>query len=189
MGDFDIDAAIRWASFDPQATLARRSDEEHPFVGNDRTVGPALFLDTCVYIDQVQGRAPEIVERLTQTRQVNHAMGAIQEFVHSVGVLDPGDARTASVVAVNGRLVRAMRPHRIFTPEPDVLGRAALLAGILCRLKGYATANRLRALQDCTLFLQSQKLGLTVLTRNIIDFYCLLQLMPKAQILFYRHNQ
>ena len=63
-----------------------------------------------------------------------------------------------------------MRPHRIFTPEPDVLGRAALLAGVLCRLQGYSAFNRLRALQDCTLLLQAQKLGLTVLTRNIIDF-------------------
>ena len=186
MAEFDIDAAIRWARFDPQATLARRSDQELPFVRNDRIVGPALFLDTCVYIDQVQGRAPEILERLIQTRQINHAIGAIQELVHSVGVLDPRDARTASVVAIISGLVRAMRPHRIFTPEPDVLGRAALLAGILCRLQGYATANRLRALQDCTLFLQAQKLGLTILTRNIIDFDVLLQLMPKAQILFYR---
>ena len=147
------------------------------------------MLDTCVYIDQLQGRAPELIEELIQTRQINHAMGAIQELVHSIGVLDPSDARTATAVATVSRLVRAMRPHRIFTPQPDVLGRAALVAGVLSRLQGYATANRLRALQDCTLFLQAQKLGLTVLTRNIIDFDYLLQLMPKARVLFYRKSE
>lgn len=36
------------------------------------------------------------------------------------------------------------------------------------------------------LFLQAQKLDLTVLTRNIADFDCLLQLIPAGRVLFYR---
>lgn len=63
-----------------------------------------------------------------------------------------------------------MPSHRIFEPDINVLGRAAILSGILCRVQGYAAADRLRALNDCILFLQALKLGSTILTRNIADF-------------------
>jgi hypothetical protein len=79
-----------------------------------------------------------------------------------------------------------MPPHRIFAPEIDVLGRAALLSGILCRLQGYEKDGRLRALQDCVLFLQAQKVGLVVLTANVGDYDILLQLVPLGRALLYR---
>ena len=79
-----------------------------------------------------------------------------------------------------------MPVHRVFTPDVDVLGRAALLSGMLCRLQGYQRDARLRALHDCVLFLQAQKLGLTVLTANVSDFDYLLQLIPNGRVLFYR---
>lgn len=82
--------------------------------------------------------------------------------------------------------IAAMPDHRMFTPDADVLGRAALLSGMLCRLQGYTTSARFKALQDCTLFLQAQKLGFTVLTRNIAEFDLLLQLVPTGRALFYR---
>jgi len=58
--------------------------------------------------------------------------------------------------------------------------------GITCRLQRYTQDARLKAQQDCVLFLQAQKLGFTVLTANIIDFDILLQLMPTGRVLFYR---
>jgi hypothetical protein len=79
-----------------------------------------------------------------------------------------------------------MPPHRIFAPDAEVLGRAALLSGILCRLQGYEKDGKLRALQDCVLFLQAQKLGLVVLTANVGDCDILLQLIPAGRVLFYR---
>jgi hypothetical protein len=81
-----------------------------------------------------------------------------------------------------------MPPHRIFAPDTDVLGRAALLSGILCRLQGYGKDAKLRALQDSVLFLQAQKLGLVVLTANISDYDLLLQLIPAGRMLFYRQK-
>jgi hypothetical protein len=125
---------------------------------------------------------------LIAARQTNHSTVAIQELMHSVGVLNPKDSRTATAVAEIRRQIKAMRPHRIFAPEPDVLGKAALLSGILCRLQGYAADYRLRALQDCTLFLQAQKLGFTVITANLSDFDYLLQLIPTGHALFYRQT-
>ena len=57
--------------------------------------------------------------------------------MHTVGVLNPLDARTAGVIDEIGKQIKAIPQHRIFVPDIDVLGRAALLSGILCRLQGY----------------------------------------------------
>ena len=109
--------------------------------------------------------------------------------MHTVGVLDPKDPRTPVAVAAIRGLVRSMPPHRVFAPDLEVLGRAALLSGMLCRLQGYAADRKLRALQDCVLFLQAQKLGFTVLTANVSDFDLMLQLLPAGRVLFYRRRE
>ena len=188
MAAFDFDAARRWARFDRQRTLARRADEALPFVQAGPIGGQGLLLDTCVYIDQMQDRSPQVLDDLIAHRQVNHSIVAIQELMHTVGVLGPSDARTAGVVAEIGKQIEAMPPHRIFAPDEEVLGRAALLSGILCRLQGYGKDGKLRALQDCVLFLQAQKLGLIVLTANVADYDILLQLIPAGRALFYRRK-
>ena len=186
MSSFDIAGALRWARFGQRGTLARRPDEALPFASDSELGGQALLLDTCVYIDQMQGRTPELVEQLIDTRQVNHSTVGVQELMHTVGVLDPGDIRTAGVVRTIQMQIEAMPDHRLFAPDADVLGRAALLAGVLSRSQGYARDARFKALQDATLFLQAQKLGFTVLTANIGDFDFLLQLVPTGRAIFYR---
>lgn len=186
MAPFDFDAARRWARFDPRKTLARRADSQLPFLDKGRLAGQDLLLDTCVYIDQLQDRTPRLLDDMIAQRQVNHSAVAIQELMHTVGVLSPADPRTARAVAAIGRLIKAMPPHRTFTPDADTMGRAALLSGILCRIQGYGGDAKLRALHDCVLFLQAQKLGLVVLTANVGDFDLLLQLMPAARAIFYR---
>jgi hypothetical protein len=187
--EFDFDAARRWARLAPQKTLSRRGDDELPFINASLIGGQGLLLDTCVYIDQMQDRSPQMLDDLVSQRQVNHSTVAIQELMHTVGVLNPSDPRTAAVVGEIGKQIKAMPPHRIFAPDIEVLGRAALLSGILCRLQGYENDRRLRALQDCVLFLQAQKLGLVVLTGNVSDYDVLLQLMPAGRALFYRRTQ
>lgn len=152
----------------------------------DRLGGQALLLDTCVYIDQMHARSPETLAALIAARVVNHSTIAIQELMHAVGALDPRDARTRGAIAEIGWLIEAMPAHRVFAPDPEVLGRAALLSGILCRRQGYAADHKLRALHDCVLFLQAQKLGCTVLTSSIVDFDILLQLIPAGRALLYR---
>ena len=186
MAEFDFDAARRWARFNPQRTLTRRRDNELPFVNPDAIGGQGLLLDTSVYIDQMQDRSPQILDDLIAQRQVNHSTVAVQELMHTVGVLNPSDTRTAGVIEVIGKQIRAMAPHRIFAPDTEILGRAALLSGILCRLQGYEKDGKLRALRDCVLFLQAQKLGLVVLTANVGDYDILLQLIPAGRVLFYR---
>ncbi|WP_225673912.1 type II toxin-antitoxin system VapC family toxin [Bradyrhizobium hereditatis] len=72
--------------------------------------GQGLLLDTCVYIDQMQDRSPQVLDDLIAQQQVNHSTVAIQELMHTVGVLNPSDARTASVVDVIGKQIKAMPP-------------------------------------------------------------------------------
>jgi hypothetical protein len=105
-----------------------------------------------------------------------------------VGALDPDDRRTAGTGAEIRRLIRSMPRHRIFAPDVDVLGRAALLSGIVCRLQGYTADHKLRAVNDCVLLLHARKLGFTVLTANVADFDILLQLLPTTRVLFYRRK-
>jgi hypothetical protein len=185
---FDFDAARRWARRAEQRTLARRTDDVLAFVEARATAGQGLLLDTCVYIDQLQDRSPPVLDDLIAQRQVNHSTIAIQELMHTVGVLSPLDPRSTLVIAEIGKQVTAMPPHRTFAPDTDVLGRAALLSGILCRMQGYEKDGRLRALHDCVLFLQAQKLGLVVLTANVGDYDILLQLVPTGRALFYRRK-
>jgi hypothetical protein len=185
---FDFDAAVRWARFDPRKTLARRTDAELPFVGEAHIAGPALLLDTCAYVDQLQDRTPAVVDRLIASRQIKHSSVAIQELMHAVGALNPADRRTPAAVMGIRSLIRSMSPYRIVAPDIDVLGRAALLSGMACRLQRYAASDRRRTLHDCVLLLQAQKLGLTLLTANIADFDILLQLVPTVRVLFYRTN-
>jgi hypothetical protein len=153
-----------------------------------RIGGQALLLDTCVYIDQMQGRTPDLLDVLIATRQPNHSCVAVQELMHTGGVLDPKDDSSPAVIDAIRTLVLSMPAHRTVVPDADVLERAALLSGIICRLQSYAGDRKLRALQDCVLFLQAQKLGFSVLTANVADFDILLQLLPTGRVLFYRQK-
>jgi predicted nucleic acid-binding protein len=188
LADFNFDSALRWSRVARGKTLSRRQDADLLFADENGIGGGDLLLDTCVYIDQLQGRAPDIVETLIEGRQSNHSSVAIQELMHTVGVLDPSDARTAGVISEIGKHIDAMKPHRTFAPDPDVLGRAALLSGILCRRMHYRGDSKLRALMDCVLFLQALKLGFTVLTANVADFDFLSQMVPSGRVLFYRRT-
>lgn len=186
MVEFDFDAAVRWARFDPKKTLSRRNDADLPFLGEAVEAGQDLLLDTCVYVDGLQGRAPPAIADMLAIRQVNHSTIVIQELMHTVGVLDPNHPGTQAAVRQIATTVKDMPSHRTFAPDPDVLARAALLSGMLCRVQGYKADARLRALHDCVLFLQAQKLGFTVLTGNVSDFDYILQLIPTGRVTLYR---
>jgi len=125
------------ARLGPRKTLDRRADTELPFTGDESSAGGPLLLDTCVYIDQVQGHSPAAVDDVIAARQSHHSTIALQELMHTVGVLDPKDRRTPTAIATIRGLILSMLPHRVFTPDSDTLGRAALLAGMICRLQGY----------------------------------------------------
>lgn len=131
---------------------------------------------------------PAVVDDLLDVRPAHHSMIGIAELMHPVGRLDPTDVRTAEAIENIGKVIKLMRPHRLFEPDADIVGRAAILGGILSRTQSYQKDDRLRSINDCILFLQALKLGLTVLSRNVRDFDILLQLIPAGRVLFYRQE-
>ena len=185
MAAFDFDKAVRWAKPDRHAPLSRSDDSQLPFL-TAAGPGQGLLLDTCVYIDQLQGKLPAVADELMHQRLVHHSTVGIAELMHPVGRLDPKHPGTKAAIRNIGAVVRLMQPHRLFEPDADLVGRAALIAGVLSRLQAYRNDDRLRAVNDCILFLQAAKLGLVVLSRNISDFDYLLQLIPTGRALFFR---
>jgi len=184
---FDLERGLRWIGR-RRGTRARRPDESLPLLGpDDRASGPIL-LDTCVYIDRIRSAAPAAVLGLLETGYGYHSAIALQELLHAVGALDPADRRTPAAIDCVRAQVSRIAHHRLFVPDADVLGRAALLAGLVCRLQDYARDDRLRALHDCVLFVQALKHGLTVLTANVGDFDILAQLEPRGLVLHYRRG-
>lgn len=188
MAAFDFDRLLRWARFAPERTLSRRPDADLAIIG-DSPPATAVLLDTCVYIDQLHGRAPFTLERLADSSVFCHSTVSLQEMMHSVGALRPDDPRSRQVIAqIRGQLT-AIRPHRLFAPDAETSIRAGLLAGIMARVQGYGADRASRTLKDCTLFLQAHKLGLTLLTANIADFDILQQMLRGGRVLFYRRSE
>ena len=187
MSGFDVDAAVRWMRGFPTRALARRPDDQLPFIDEADTVGQSLLIDTCVYLDRMQGKAPSRLYELMGSRLNIHSSIAVQELAHPLGVLVPDDERTATVKSAIRKVIASMPDHRVIVPDLDVLGRAAILNGVICRIQGYKNDQKLRCLNDCTLFLQALKYGLVLLTRNISDFDYCLQIIPSGRVLFYRN--
>ncbi|MGP9819750.1 type II toxin-antitoxin system VapC family toxin [Salinarimonas sp. NSM] len=184
MSTFDLDRALRRLRR-RGGTRARRPDVELAFLRPGIEAGP-LLLDTCVYVDQMRGVVPDEMKDLLRGGRLHHSTVAMQELLHAIGALDPADPRSSKAIeAIRARL-EDFDSHRLHVPDADILGRAALLAGVVCRVQGYARDGRLRALHDCVLFVQALKHGLTVITANVGDFDVLAQLEPRGRVLFYR---
>ncbi|MCJ2086797.1 DNA-binding protein [Methylobacterium sp. E-005] len=143
------------------------------------------MLDTSVYIHGPMGRTPPAPGGLLRSRTVHHSVVATQEALHRIGVLDPAHPNTARHVGVIRTPLDRIPLHRLSVPDQEVLTDAAVVARILCRLRGYARHHRMKALHDCTLYLQTLKTGCTLLKANVADFEPLQQLQPAGRILFY----
>lgn len=166
--------------------MVRRDDAELPFVEGGSLAGPPLLLDTGVYIHQMSGRAPPIIEQLIAVRIVNHSTVTIQELANSIGHLAPTDPRTPPTISAIRTVLEGMSAHRTFQPDVETLARASILAGKMARLLGLVPAERRKVMNDATLFLQAYKLGFTFLSANIADCDRLLRFVPEARVLLYR---
>lgn len=163
----------------------RRADADLPFV-TDRTTlaGRELLLDTSVYVDVLQGRTPTAVDRLLQTRIINHSTVALSELTHLLGALDPAHPRTAGVLKALGQTIDDIPPHRLTQPSTRACGEAGMLTGLATRLTGQA--NGMVLLNDALLFLHAAEAGCALLTGNIRDFDWFDQLLPGTGVLLYR---
>ena len=182
---FDRRASVR--RIKPQrrgSALARRADADLPFVTAQTPAGRELLLDTTVYIDVLQGKTPIEVDRLLQTRIVNHSTVALSELTHLFGALDPAHSRTARVLKALGQTMDDIPAHRLTAPSTRACGEAGMLAGLVTRLTGQP--NTVTLLNDALLFLHAAEAGCDLLTGNVRDFDWFDQLLPGTGVLLYR---
>lgn len=147
--------------------------------------GAGLLLDTCVYIDVLEGRTPTAVDALLQLRSLNHLSICVAELTHAFGRLDPRHPRTATTLRTLARTIDDIPAHRLTTPSANSVIEAGILAGLMFRLGSLAAGQETAVLNDATLYLHAIASGLVVLTRNVRDFDLLNQLRPDGRVMFY----
>lgn len=166
--------------------LARRSDHELTFIDHEPAAGPPLLLDTTVYIDVLQDRAPPDLEELLRVRQVNHSSVAVGELVHNFGRLDPAHPGTTAVLARIRKAVEIIPAHRLSTPSVHAVAEAGIVTGTVARLRGLPKTDRQPFMNDASLFLHALESGSTLVSRNIEDMDLIQQLVPAGRVLLYR---
>jgi hypothetical protein len=186
---FDLSETLR--SLKPQkynGTLERRADDDLPWIADEAAIGGAMFLDTSVYLDVLQGRSPVEVDRLLTYRRCHHSAVCLSELTHAFGRLDPKHASTKAVLATIEATVEEIPDHRLHAPDATIWGEAGVLAGLLFRLSNLAKGEgrERRFINDALVFLQARQLGASVLTGNVRDFDFLTQLLPTGRIILYR---
>jgi predicted nucleic acid-binding protein len=165
--------------------LRLRERSELAFIERSHRPFPKLLLDTTVYIDELQGRFPPDAEMTIRVAELWHSNVTETELAALIGLLDPHHPRTQQAIRQVIATIERRPQHRILIPDREVWREAGILAGVLARIQGYATAERRRALNDALIFLSAAKHGCAVLTRNIVDFDLLMQLFPNGRAIYY----
>lgn len=186
---FDLAETLR--SLKPQkhvGTLERRPKEDLPWVTDEPPIGGALFLDTSVYLDVLQGRSPVEVDTLLTYRLCHHSAICLSELTHAFGRLDPKHASTKSVLEMIAANVEDIPEHRLHAPDAAIWGQAGVLAGVVFRLSNLpkGEGHERRFINDALIFLQARQLGASVLTGNIRDFDFLSQIIPSGRVILYQ---
>ncbi len=166
--------------------LDRRDDGELTFVDDAPVAGGRILLDTCVYIDQLKGRAPLALEALIVARTAIHSALAMAEMAFSFGRLNPQDPRTEAALDAIKQLLSSVPSHRVVAADAQAWSEGAVRAGVMSLVLGLAEDGRRKAVHDAVLAAQAVREGAIVVTRNVADFDRLQQLDPRLRVLFYR---
>jgi len=169
--------------------IQRRPVSKFPVVRTPASAGTELLLDTCVYIDVLQGHTPASVDDLFEARIVNHSTVCLAELTHLFGRLDPAHPGTKGVLHEVRRTIEDMPGHRLSSPSMTAMGEAGMRAGLVARLSGADRGARPRLLNDASLYLQALENGWIILTRNVRQFDYFDQLLPADRVLFYEQAQ
>jgi predicted nucleic acid-binding protein len=165
-------------------SLAPRNASGLDFVECAEPFGPPLLLDTCVYLDVMEGRLPVAAKDLIKSRPVRHVSVVLGELSHFFGRLVPSLANAAVLEKLRSA-IEFIDPRLLSEPTAGVNLEAGILCGLVFRLGGFQVGQELAALNDATIFLHALEQGQTVLTRNLNDFDRMNQIMPGGKVLFY----
>ncbi|KQT31882.1 hypothetical protein ASG29_08315 [Sphingomonas sp. Leaf412] len=187
---FELAASLRRLKPEKRTPpLVRRPDDELTFADDAQAGGPPLLLDTTVYIDVLQNRAPQAVKDLLLVRQVNHSSIAVGELTHLFGRLDPSHHDTGDVLTAVRGVIEDIPRHRLFAPSVAAVAEAGIVTGVVARLRGLPKADRQPFMNDATLLLQALENGSTLLSRNIGDMDLIQQIVPAGRVLLYRQRR
>ena len=182
---FDLARALRRIRPQRPATIGRRERSQLPHVSLPVSAGGELLIDTCVYIDVLQGRAPEALRALVATRIVNHSSVCLGELTHLFGRLDPAHRRTRAALGEIRQVIEDIPDHRLTAPSTTAMGEAGMLAGLVARLVGASRGETPALFNDAGIYLQALEGGWTVATRNLRHYDLFDQLLPAGRVLFY----
>ncbi len=168
--------------------LSGRNDAELTFVDDEPLAGPALLLDSTVYIHVLTGKTPAKVDQLLQIRTLNHSAVVVGELTNRLGARIPRDNREAQARAKLIETINEIPDYRVLLPTVVNWGEAGIISGIIARLAGYPSGRTQDDLNDALIFLQARANGLAVLSANVGHFDRLQQLLPDVRVLFYRTN-
>ena len=164
--------------------LPPRNPSELKFVDGAPAYGPPLLLDTCVYLDTLEGRLPAAAKALIRTRAIRHVSVVLGELTHFFGRLPPSPQNQV-ILANLARAIDAVEPRHVGEPGAGVCLEAGILCGLVFRLGGFQPGQEVAALNDAAIFLHALNQGQVVLTRNRRDFDRMNQIVPTGQVLFY----
>ncbi|WP_210203209.1 type II toxin-antitoxin system VapC family toxin [Labrys okinawensis] len=184
--NFELARALRRVK--PQRiadTIRQRPPADLPFVMTPISAGTELLINSCVYIDILQGHTPASVDDLLSARIINHSTICLAELTHLFDRLDPKHPATKNVLREIRHTIEDIPGHRLSSPSHTASGEAGMLAGLVARLSDVDHRVNQSLLDDAGLYLQVMENGWTVLTSNIRDFDYFDQLLPADRVLFY----
>lgn len=167
--------------------LQERASADLRWATTEPKTGVPILLDSTVYVDTLQGKAPPEVDDLLRYRKIFHSSVCLSELTHVFGRLDPADGRTRQVLRKLSEAIEKIPDQNLFEPDVDAWGKSGMLAGKLMRLSGVQSGrdDKRKLQNDSLVYLQSRKVGAAVLTRNRRDFDFLNQLVPSGTVIFY----
>ena len=131
-----------------KTSLPLRGDSTLSFLADAPVAGERVMLDTCVILDQLQGRLPHEIEKRIQARAIYHSPVVLGELAFLFGRLDPNDPRTSGATREVQGLLTSIGTHRIFDLTHEDTMRGMVLAGCMARVLGYSGENRRKAQND-----------------------------------------
>ena len=169
-----------------KSELILRTDDALDFLADGDMTGEQIMLDTCVYIDQMQGRLPDAVAQRVEARTSVHSPIVLGELSFLFGNLEPRDVRTKAALAAIQAMLSAIGEHRIIPLTHEDTMRGMILSGCVARLLNHQGASRRNLQNDSILAAHAARTGNLLVTRNIADFDRLSQLEPRLKVSFYR---
>lgn len=147
--------------------------------------GERIMLDTCVLIDQLQGRLPKNIEERIVARTIVHSPIVVGELSFLIGRIDPSHIHISAAIEEIHALLEAIQDHSVMPLATEDFVRGNILAGCMSRLLSYPKEAERKMKNDALLAAQAARLGCLLITRNIADFDRLSQVEPRLKISVY----